>query len=116
MLAQQNSGVLKGRVYNAKTNEGVPFASVVVWGTTTGAMTDFDGNFTFNNVKPGEYKITTSYISYQPVSKTLASGSIGKALEVSRVARDKAISSRRRVLVGAQVVAAIVGPGLAVDV
>jgi methylmalonyl-CoA mutase len=33
-------------------------------------------------------------------SKALASGSIGKALAASRVARDKAMSSRRRVLVG----------------
>ncbi len=33
-------------------------------------------------------------------SKALASGSIGKALAASRAARDKAMSSRRRVLVG----------------
>ena len=37
-LAQQNSGVIKGRVYNSKTNEGVPFATVQIWGTTTGAI------------------------------------------------------------------------------
>jgi len=53
---QTNSGVIKGRVFNAKTNEGVPFATVQVWGTTIGAVTDFDGNFSYNGHKqqPGQ--------------------------------------------------------------
>jgi hypothetical protein len=38
---QANSGVIKGRVYNSKTNEGVPFATVQIWGTTIGAITDY---------------------------------------------------------------------------
>ncbi|MFN8240629.1 MAG: TonB-dependent receptor [Bacteroidales bacterium] len=64
--AQQNSGVIKGRVLNSKTNEGVPFASVVVWGTTIGAMTDYDGNFTFTGVKPGFTELRASSIGFKP--------------------------------------------------
>jgi len=64
--SQQNSGVIKGRVYNSKTNEGVPFASVVVWGTTTGAMTDFDGNFLFTGLKPGFAELRVSSIGFKP--------------------------------------------------
>ena len=64
--AQQNSGVIKGRVYNSKTNEGVPFASVVIWGTTTGAMTDFDGNFLFTGIKPGFTELRVSSIGFKP--------------------------------------------------
>ena len=51
--AQQNSGIIKGRVYNSKTNEGVPFATIQIWGTTIGAVTDFDGNFSFTGIKTG---------------------------------------------------------------
>jgi hypothetical protein len=40
LSAQQNSGVIAGRVYNSKTNEDVPFATVQIWGTTTGVITD----------------------------------------------------------------------------
>jgi protocatechuate 3,4-dioxygenase beta subunit len=60
LTAQQNSGVIKGRVYNSKSNEGVPFATVVVWGTNTGAMTDFDGNFLFTGIKPGFVELRVS--------------------------------------------------------
>jgi len=66
LSAQQNSGVIKGRVYNSKTNEGVPFASIVIWGTTIGAMTDFDGNFLFTGVKPGFAELRVSSIGYNP--------------------------------------------------
>ena len=64
--AQQNTGVIKGRVYNSSTNEGVPFASIVVWGTPTGAMTDFDGNFLFTGLKPGFAELRVSSIGFKP--------------------------------------------------
>lgn len=63
---QQNSGVIKGRIYNAKTNEGVPFATVQIWGTTTGAITDFDGNFSFTGIKPGFVELRASSIGFKP--------------------------------------------------
>jgi len=65
-LAQTNSGVIKGRVYNAKTNEGVPFATIQIWGTTTGAVSDYDGNFLFTGVKPGYIELRVSSVGYNP--------------------------------------------------
>jgi hypothetical protein len=66
LAGQENSGVIRGRVYNAKNNEPVPFASVVIWGTTTGAMTDFDGNFLFTGVKPGFVELRASSVGFKP--------------------------------------------------
>jgi len=63
---QDNSGVIKGRVYNQVNNEGVPFATVQIWGTTTGAVTDFDGNFIFTGVKPGYIELRASSVGYKP--------------------------------------------------
>ena len=60
LLAQDNSGVIRGRVYNSKTNEGVPFATIQIFGTTTGAVTDFDGNFLFTGLKPGFAELRVS--------------------------------------------------------
>ena len=65
-VAQQNGGIIKGSVKNLKTNEGVPFASVVIWGTTVGAMTDFDGNFSFTGIKPGYIELRASSIGFKP--------------------------------------------------
>ena len=66
MSAQNESGVIKGRVFNVKTNEGVPFATVQVWGTTIGAVTDFDGNFSFTGLKPGFVELRVSSIGFKP--------------------------------------------------
>jgi hypothetical protein len=66
IYAQQNSGIVKGRVYNSKTNEGVPFASIQIWGTTTGAMTDADGKFIFSGLKPGYAELRVSSIGFKP--------------------------------------------------
>jgi len=63
---QINAGVVKGRVYNSKTNEGVPFATVQVWGTTIGAVTDFDGNFLFTGIKPGYVELRASSVGFKP--------------------------------------------------
>jgi len=65
-LGQSNTGTIKGRVLNSKTNEPVPFASVVVWGTTIGAMTDFDGNFSFTGLKPGFTELRASSVGFMP--------------------------------------------------
>jgi hypothetical protein len=63
---QQNTGSIKGRVFNSKSNEGVPFATVQIWGTTTGAITDFDGNFSFAGIKPGFVELRVSSIGFKP--------------------------------------------------
>ena len=63
---QANSGVIKGRVFNSKTNEGVPFATVQIWGTTIGAITDYDGNFSFTGIKPGYVELRASSVGFKP--------------------------------------------------
>jgi hypothetical protein len=66
VTGQENNGIIKGRVYNAKNNEPIPFASVVIWGTTTGAMTDFDGRFLFTGIKPGFSEVRVSSVGFKP--------------------------------------------------
>jgi len=66
LSGQSEGGVIRGQVVDATTNEPVPFASVVIWNTTTGAMTDFDGNFLFTGVKPGFVEVRVSSVGYKP--------------------------------------------------
>ncbi len=65
VISQEKQGKIKGRVINASTNEGVPFATVVISGTTTGAMTDFDGNYTFTGIEPGYIQLKASSVGYE---------------------------------------------------
>ncbi|HRW63968.1 MAG TPA: carboxypeptidase-like regulatory domain-containing protein, partial [Bacteroidales bacterium] len=66
IFAQGNeNGVLQGRVYNSKNNEPVPFASVVIFQTTIGSATNFDGEFKFTGIKPGFIKLLVSSVGFE---------------------------------------------------
>lgn len=64
--SQENTGTIKGRVYNQKTNEPVPFATVQVWGTTNGVITDENGAFTITGIKPGFIELRVSSVGFNP--------------------------------------------------
>lgn len=63
LLAQ--NGIIKGRVLDAANKEGIPFANVFLEGTTTGTTTDVDGNYQLENLEPGLYNISASYLGYE---------------------------------------------------
>ncbi len=58
-------GTLRGTIYDKETGEGLIGASVVLEGTSYGANTDLDGNYTVRNVPAGVYKLKVTYVSYQ---------------------------------------------------
>ncbi len=62
MLAQ--NAQISGRVIDATNNEPLPFANVVVKGTTIGATTDFDGKFLITGLTPGFIKLEATYVGY----------------------------------------------------
>jgi len=65
ILAQPGKGVIEGRVYNAQNNEPVPFANIVIWQTTIGSVSNFDGEFKFTGVEPGYVKLKVSSVGYE---------------------------------------------------
>ncbi|WP_308991456.1 TonB-dependent receptor [Mariniflexile litorale] len=56
-----------------KDNSGVPVlgANVLIIGSTSGATTDFDGNFNFTSDLTGDQKIQVSYLGYSTFQKTI---------------------------------------------
>lgn len=62
----QNNGAIKGRVYNIKNNEPVPFANVIIWDTNIGTVSDFEGNFIFTGLKPGFVEVRASSVGFKP--------------------------------------------------
>ena len=72
LSAWAQTGVICGTVSDAKFKDALIGASVVIEGTTVGAIADVEGNFRIENVKPGKYTIVASYVSYK--SETLGCG------------------------------------------
>jgi hypothetical protein len=66
LTAQQNSGTIAGRVFNSKTNEGVPFATVQIWGTAVGVFTDTEGKYLLSGLKPGFVELRVSSVGFKP--------------------------------------------------
>ena len=66
----QEKGTLKGLVTDKDANnEPLPFANVVLKGTTVGGTTDFDGNYSFL-VPEGTHTVVFSFLGYKTLQKT----------------------------------------------
>ncbi|MGB4973539.1 MAG: DUF5686 family protein [Cyclobacteriaceae bacterium] len=64
---------VSGKVIDASSGDPVPFANVVFKGTTIGATTNFDGNFTITTYSPTD-SIVASYIGYVAKAKAVEKG------------------------------------------
>lgn len=63
---EDGKGIIEGRIYNASTNEPVEFASIVIWGTTIGSVSDLNGRFLFTGIKPGYVELRVSSVGFKP--------------------------------------------------
>lgn len=66
--AASQTGVIKGKVTDKLTNESVIGANIILTGTDMGTVTDLDGNYVIEEIKPGIYTIQVSYIGYETVT------------------------------------------------
>ena len=65
----QNKGTISGVLTDKETNnQPLPFANVLVKGTTTSANTDIDGKYSLS-VNPGNYIIIFSFVGYESVEQ-----------------------------------------------
>ena len=66
LIGQQRSFSIKGVVKDASSGQPIPFANVVVWNTTQGAVTDSTGLFEISGISPGSYRLQSSFLGYKP--------------------------------------------------
>ena len=69
IVSAQNVRVY-GSVKNALNNVPIPFANVVIDGTSKGTTTDVDGYFELLEIEPGLYNFKCSYIGFNTELKT----------------------------------------------
>lgn len=71
LVAQET--IVQGKVTDATSGDPIPFVNVVFKGTSTGATTDFDGNFSIKTLQRID-SVTASYIGYKARSKAIKPG------------------------------------------
>lgn len=63
-VVAQNA-IIKGKVFNPINNEPVPFANLVIQGTTTGTSTDIDGKYEISGLEPKLYNIEATSLGFR---------------------------------------------------
>lgn len=66
--AQQST--ISGKIKDAKTQEALIGVNIIVKNTTSGTVSDSEGNYTLK-LSPGKNIIVYSYLGYNPVEKTI---------------------------------------------
>jgi outer membrane receptor protein involved in Fe transport len=68
LLFGGTTGKIAGKIVDAKTKEPLFGVNILVVGTSYGASTDLDGNYTILNLSPNIYTLKTSLLGYTPVT------------------------------------------------
>lgn len=63
----QQTYAIKGIVKDAVSGRPLSYVNVVIWHTAVGAVSDSAGGFEISAVKPGSYRLQTSFVGYKPV-------------------------------------------------
>lgn len=69
--AQQTGGV-RGNVYDKETGEPIAYATVYIAGTTFGTTTDFEGFFTISGLPEGDYVLAAQYLGYDSTGLSIS--------------------------------------------
>ena len=64
--ATAQSGEVRGRLFDHKNNQGIPFANIIIDGKPTqGTTSDSAGNFVLRKVDPGYIRLAVSVLGYE---------------------------------------------------
>jgi len=73
ILLAQDTGSIAGKLTDKDyNNEPLPFANIIIKGTTTGSTSDIDGKYILENLSPGTYTIVFSFIGYETIERQVA--------------------------------------------
>lgn len=93
-IAQTGNGVLKGKVVDSETAEGLIGATVRVLGTRYGANTNLDGDFQIDALPVGKYKLSVNYVGYQADSFNIEiKANVGTIIEIKLLPQGMSVAT-----------------------
>lgn len=82
----QTNGSIVGKVQDKETNnEPLPFANIVIKGTTKGTTSDLDGLFEIADVAPGVYTVVFSFVGYETTEVANVKVEAGKVTTITAI-------------------------------
>lgn len=89
-MSYGQTGIIKGQVTDALTNEPIAFADVLVMGTDKGMSTDLDGFFEIAGLSPGLYDVRASYLGYEEQTQYEIQVTTARPIEVNFALQEQA--------------------------
>lgn len=68
LQAYAQTGAVTGKILDEETNEALIGANVILTGTSTGTVTDLEGNFTLNDIQAGNQTLNITFLGYEAIS------------------------------------------------
>lgn len=66
IMYSQNSSSINGQLIDAEfNNEPLAFGTISIKGTVNETTANLDGNYSFENLSPGEYVLIYSFVGYE---------------------------------------------------
>ena len=84
------TGIIKGQITDALTNEPIAFADVLVMGTDKGISTDLDGYYEITGLTPGLYDVRASYLGYEEQTQYEIQVTTARPIEVNFAMEEQA--------------------------
>ncbi|MFT6866522.1 MAG: TonB-dependent receptor [Cyclobacteriaceae bacterium] len=95
-------GTIRGTVIEEATGEPLFSVTVVIPGTITGSITDFDGIFSIQ-VEPGVYDIQVSFVSFRTITITGLEVKAGDVTVIDQIRLEEDVEELEAVVVTAQI-------------
>ncbi len=90
---------IRGKVVDAANGSELPFANVVISGTTTGAQTDLDGVFSIEGIEAGTYILEVSYLAYETKKIEGINVENGEVVALGEISLNEASAALKEVVV-----------------
>jgi len=95
----QHTATISGKILDKKDKSELIGVSISIKGTSLGAVTDVQGNYTIKGIKAGEYSVEFSYIGYQKVIQTGIKIKVGENLKLPTIYLTEATANIDEVII-----------------
>ena len=90
---ETTKGTIAGKLMDKEmSGETLPFANVIIKGTSLGTTTDIDGLYSLDNLAPGTYTVIYSFVGYETLEVPNVTVIAGKVTEINTALGSSAAS------------------------
>lgn len=100
LLVIAQTGSIKGKITDRLTKEELIGVTVLVKGSSLGAATDYNGQYTIKDVKPGTYTLEVRFVGYQTQIITGVKVESGKATAKNATLKEASVEQTEVEVIG----------------